>query len=58
MAIRERMWIQHDGAPAHVSSVDVCNHLNAVFSGHWIGRGGPIPWPARAPDLSRLDYTM
>ena len=58
MAVRERMWIQHDGAPPHVSSVDVCNQLNAVFSGRWIGRGGPIPWLARSPDLSLLDYFL
>ena len=36
--------------------VDVRNHLNAVFPGHWIGRGGPIPWPARSLDLNPLHY--
>ena len=47
------MWIQHDGAPPHVSVV-VRNHFNAVFPGCWIGREGPIPWPARSPDLNPL----
>ena len=37
LVVRERMWIQHDGAPSHVS-VDVRNHLSAVFPGRWIGR--------------------
>ena len=37
LAVRERMWLQHDGAPPHFS-VDVRNDLNAVFPGHWIGR--------------------
>ena len=55
MAIRERMWIQHDGAPLHFS-VDVRNHLNAVFPGRWIGRGGLTAWLARSPDLNPLYY--
>ena len=58
MAARERMWIQHGGAPSHVSIVDVRNQLNAVFSGRWIGRGGSIPWLVRSPDLSPLDYFL
>jgi hypothetical protein len=24
----------------------------------WIGRGGPIPWPPRSPDLSPLDFFL
>ncbi|KAJ8866390.1 hypothetical protein PR048_032233 [Dryococelus australis] len=24
----------------------------------WIGRGGPIAWPARSPDLTPLDYFL
>ena len=57
MAVRERMWIQHDGAPHHFS-VDVRKHLSAVFPGRWIGRGGPIPWPTRSPDLNPLHYFL
>ena len=38
--------------------VDVRNHLNAVFPGRWIGRGGPIACPARSPDLRPLDYFL
>ena len=47
LAVRERMWIQHDGALPHFS-VDVRNRLNAVFPDRWIWRGGPIPWLARS----------
>ena len=50
LAVRERMWIQHDGAPPHFS-VDVRNYLNASFPDRCIWRGGAIPWPARSPDL-------
>ena len=30
--------------------------VSTVFPGHWIGRGGPIPLPARSPDLIPLHY--
>ena len=32
--------------------------LNETFPGAWIGRGGPIPWPPRSPDLSPLDFFL
>ena len=51
------MWIQHDGAPPHFG-VDAHNHLNAVFSGSWTGRGDPIPWPVRSSDLNPLHYFL
>ncbi|GBM81472.1 hypothetical protein AVEN_163630-1 [Araneus ventricosus] len=57
IAIRNRIWFQHDGAPAHFS-IDVHNYLNATFRTRWIGRGGPVPWPSRSPDLSSLDYFL
>ena len=39
-------------------SVDARNHLSAVFPGRWIGRGSPIPWPARSPDLNLSHYFL
>ena len=30
--------------------------LDARFPKRWMGRGGPITWPARSPDLNVLDY--
>ena len=27
-------------------------------TGRWIGRGGPIAWPPRSPDLSCLDFFL
>jgi hypothetical protein len=30
--------------------------LNQHFPDRWIGRGGPVAWPARSPGLSPLDY--
>lgn len=51
----ENVWYQHDGAPCHSARI-VSEYLNNTFPGRWIGRTGPIRWPARSPDLSPLDY--
>ena len=55
--IRRVMWLLHDGAPAHFA-VNVRTHLNRVFPGRWIGRGGPVAWPARSPDLNPCDFWL
>ena len=55
LIVQRQMWIQHDGAPAHFSIVSR-DYLDAAFHGRWIGRGGPVPWPPRSPDLTPLDY--
>ncbi|GBM14755.1 hypothetical protein AVEN_72022-1 [Araneus ventricosus] len=57
IAIRNRMWFQPDGASAHFST-DMRNYQNATFEARWIGRGGPVPWPPRSPDLLNLDYFL
>jgi transposase len=51
----DQIYYQQDGAPAHFET-KVRDHLNLVFPGRWIGRCGPVAWPARSPDLSPLDY--
>jgi hypothetical protein len=28
------------------------------FEGRWIGRGGPLEWPARSPDLTLPDFFL
>ena len=33
-------------------------YLNDAYPHQWIGRGGPIPWPARSPDLNPLDFYL
>ena len=47
----------HDGAPPHFSRV-ARQFLNRHFANKWIGRGGPIAWPARSPDLNPLDFHL
>jgi hypothetical protein len=53
--IRQLMYFQQDGAPPHYSA-EVRQHLSNVYPGRWIGRGGPVLWPPRSPDLTPLDY--
>lgn len=57
VAYLNNVYYQHDGCPAHYER-NVRNHLNSVFGDHWIGRGGPVAWPARSPDLTLLDFYL
>ena len=41
LQVRQRLWFQHDGAPAHFV-LDVREYPNNVFPNRWIGRGGPV----------------
>ena len=49
------MWMQHDGAPLHYA---LCSRqvMNEIFDKKWIGRGGPLAWPPRSPDLTSPDH--
>lgn len=57
LALLRDMWFMHDGAPPHFSRA-VREHLNATFNLRWIGRGGPVAWPARSPDLNPCDFYL
>ena len=52
---QQRLWFQHDAAPAHFA-LDVREYLNNVFPNRWIGRGGPVQWSPRSPDLTHMDF--
>lgn len=54
---RQRMWFMHDGAPAHFSRI-ARNWLDQHYRNRWIGRGGPIAWPPRSPDLNPCDFYL
>ncbi|EFN72427.1 hypothetical protein EAG_03551, partial [Camponotus floridanus] len=54
---RRRMWMQLDGAAPHYARI-VRNYLNEQYPHRWIGRGGPIAWPARSPDLTSPDFFL
>jgi hypothetical protein len=57
LASVRQLWYQHDGAPPHFLAA-VREHLDTTFPDKWIGRGGPVHWPARSPDLSPLDFFL
>lgn len=52
---RETAFFMHDGAPAHYT-LDVRHYLDDTYGNRWIGRGGPVQWPARSPDLNPIDF--
>lgn len=52
---RRDMWLQMDGCPAHYAAA-TRNWLDMNYRLRWIGRGGPVAWPPRSPDLTPLDF--
>lgn len=54
---RHLMYFQQDGCPAHFARI-VHSWLNRKFGDNWIGRGGPVLWPPRSPDLTILDFYL
>ena len=50
---RDDLWFQQDGAPPHMPARA---WLQEVFQDRVISRLTTIPWPARSPDLSCLDF--
>ena len=48
---------QQDEAPPHWGK-KVREFLDQKFSNRWIGRGGPIFWPPRSPDITPLDFFL
>lgn len=49
------LHFQQDGAPPHYAA-PVRRHLDMRYPERWIGRRGPVEWPARSPDLNPLDF--
>ena len=52
---RHKLFFQQDGARIHTTP-DVRDWLTDKFQGRVIRNLMVIPWPARSPDLSPLDY--
>ncbi|KFM70784.1 hypothetical protein X975_19685, partial [Stegodyphus mimosarum] len=50
--LQPHVFLQQDGAPPHWGTI-VRSSLNDHF-----GLGGPIPWPPRSPDITRLDFFL
>jgi hypothetical protein len=45
------------GAPKHLHN-EVRSYLDERLRNHWIGRGGPMEWPQRSPNLTRMDFFL
>jgi hypothetical protein len=54
---KDSIFAMQDGAPPHYA-LGVRNWFDQKFPKRWIGRRGPIDWPARSPDLTPTDYFM
>ena len=54
---RQPTWFQQDGAPPHFAH-QVRHWLDEHFPDSWIGRGGPVEWAPRSPDLNPLDFSI
>jgi len=54
---RNKIVFQQDGAGPHNARI-VTTYLNEQFPRRWMGRYGPIRWPARSPDLNPLDFFL
>lgn len=57
LAVRQYMWIQQDGYPAHFTK-EVIYFLNQQYEYRWIGRCSIFPQPPRSPDLTVLDFYL
>jgi hypothetical protein len=55
LIVCQDVYYQLDGAPA-LFIHPVFDWLNHNYLGRWIGRGGPVTWPARSPDFTPLDF--
>ncbi|KFM63304.1 Transposable element Tcb1 transposase, partial [Stegodyphus mimosarum] len=55
--LQPHVFLQQDGAPPHWGTI-VRSSLNDHFTGRRIGRGGPIPWPPRSPDITPLNFFL
>ena len=53
----DQLHFMQDGAPPHFA-LSVRQWLDRVFELRWIGRRGPIEWPARSPDMTPLDFYL
>lgn len=51
------LYFQQDGAPPHYKTI-VRDALDVKFPNRWIGRGGPIAWSPRSPDLTPCDFFL
>jgi hypothetical protein len=54
---QQHVWFMHDGEPPYFLGI-VRQHLNQTFGEQWIGRGGPVNWTVRSPDLNPMEFWL
>lgn len=57
MENNNQIFFQQDGAQPHYT-LAVRQFLDSHFPQRWLGRRGPIEWPARSPDLTPPDFWL
>ena len=57
LRIIPQLVFQQDGSPVHWG-LWVRETLDRTFQHRWIGRGGPIAWPARSPYVTPLYFFL
>ena len=55
--VHMNMWMQHDGEPPDYA-ICLRQVMNEIFDEKWIGRGDPVAWLPRSPDLTPPDYFL
>jgi hypothetical protein len=54
---QQHMSFMRDGAPPYFLRI-IRQHLNQIFGERTIGRGSPVDWPPRSPDLNPPDLWL
>lgn len=57
LIFRQELHFMHDDAAAHFSLL-VCKHLDEMFPGKWIDRGGSITWLTRFKPIELLSMRL
>ncbi|GFW54484.1 transposable element Tc3 transposase [Trichonephila clavipes] len=53
----QELWFQQDGATCHTARATI-DLLKDTFGDRLISRFGPVNWPPRSCDITRLDYFL
>jgi hypothetical protein len=57
LAIRGKIWMQHDGEPSYFGR-QVTGYLNENYQGRRIKIYGKVAWPPRYPDFNLPDFFL
>jgi hypothetical protein len=55
LAVRQRLWFLHDGAPAHLGE-DVQQWVDVIYPRRWTRHRGPNAWLPLSLDVTPMDF--